>query len=446
MKLKTRDTTDMTLSNVATPFGCCNFFDHCTEEIMTLHYAGQLPLLDWMSFNVSNECYRSVEFITYVRPDRTWMVAPGMQEQMRFIQVPTAGHIADACADPHGIEWGSCKLTVEDFGRYGRMGPTRAIMQPKLWCKTDPRRRLDGSPVTTEMEWDQRFVTDVILQDISSAVITGNAASAGMFDGLEQWVATDYECNPLNSIVINWNGNPMAGGNGITWNGAAIANTFDFIDVLLAAYRRIRQRISWSPVLRNQQMRLGDMIILMPTSMIPCLLDFFTCWSVCADSDDNGNFGVAILSYEARAFRDQLLGGLFGFGQITIEGFPIPILGYDYELIKGPHTGDIYLLTGSIGGVRIWEGEHLSADEAAAQFGDVGYWSSDGGRILWYKAVDNECYHLKGWMHPRLFCLAPWAQVRFQSVRCEVPGGFLSADPEDTSFYPETSFSVAECP
>lgn len=429
----------LTLSNMASPFGCCNFFDHCTDGIMSLHFAGQLPLLDWMGFNVSNECYRNVEFITFVRAAR----AQGGGA--------SSGYIGDPCADPNGVEWGSCKLTVEDFGRYGRVGPTRSIMQPKLYCKTDPRRRLDGTVVTSELEWDQRWVTDAIINDISRHIITGNAATPGQFDGLEQWVATDYDCDPLNSIVVNWNGNSMLGGDGITWNGNAIAANYDIVDVLLAAFRRIRRRISWSPVLANQTPSIGDMILLLPGDLAHCLLDFYTYWSVCTGEQYYNEATIgATFTYEARQFRDRLIAdspeNLFGFGYIRLDGFPIPLLAYDWSLIKGPSTGDIYLLTGSWGGVRIWEGEHLSADEAAAEFGAAGYWSSDGGRILWTKVVENECYNIRGWIHPRLFCLAPWAQVRFQSVRCTVPGGFLSPDPEESSWFIETSFCVAECP
>jgi hypothetical protein len=430
MHMPAIDRTITSVSTTITPFGCCNFFDRCTDEIMSLHWAGQLPLLDWMGFNVSDECYRSVEFIAYLRAERGGL----------------SGHIANPCDDPNSWEYCTCKLTVEDFGRYGREGPTREIMKPKLYCKTDPIRRLDGSLVSDEREWDMRFTTDMIIQDISGDLIVGNHTTTGQFDGLEQWVKTGYDCTGLDSVIINWNGNPMSGGNGITWNGAAIANTFDFVDVLLAAFRRIKQRISWSKQLANQRPRIGDMILLLPTNMAHCLLDFYTCWSVCAGAQYNE---ANLNTYEARTFRDRLIAespeNMFGFGYIRLDGMVIPLLAYDWELIKGPLTGDIYLLTGAWGGMRLWEGEHLSAAAAVANFGGNGYWMTDGGRMLWVAETQNECYKVKAWMHPRLFCKAPWAQVRFQSVRCATPGGPLSPDPEETSFFPETSCSVATC-
>ena len=417
-------------SGAATPFGCCDFFDRCGDgDMMSLHYAGRLPLLDWMGFNVSDECYKVMEFISYVRPEYDE-------------GTPSGGYISSPCDDPNSIEYGSCKITVEDFGRYGRLGPIRDIMKPKKYCLTDPVWRLDGTRVGSEKEWDMRFLMDQIIADVSKHLITGNATTGGQFDGLERWVKTGYSCSIIDSIVIDWNGNPMSGGNGITWNGNAVANTYNFVDVLLAGFRRIKQRITWNLRLATQTVNVGDMIIMLPNSMIDCLLDHYTCWSVCDGSQYNE---VALQSYEARQFRNGLLGGMFGNGQITLDGQIIPILGYDWDLIKGPKTGDIYFLTGALGNFRVWDGEHINANVAVAEHGGQGYFSSDGGRVLWREDTDNECFTVKGWIHPRLFCRAPWMQIRFQDVQCDTPGGFISPDPTETSFFPLSSFSAAEC-
>jgi hypothetical protein len=424
----------LTLSDAATPFGCCDFFDRCGDEIMSLHYGGQLGILDWMGFGVSDVCYRTVQFINYVRPT----YAEGE---------PTPGYISDPCADPNPYEFGSCKLTVEDFGRLGRSGPVRDIMKPKLYCQNDPRWRLDGTPVTDEDEWDMRFAMDVMINDLMQLIVTGNAATGGQFDGLQRWVRTGYDCSMLNSIVIDWNDNNMNGGAGITWNGNPVAATFDFVDVLLAAYRRIRTRITWNPALRVQPLRIGDIILVMPQFMAHCLLDFYTCWSVCAGRQYNE---ANLQTFEARTFRNNLIAdspeNLFGNGFIRLDGFPVPILVHDWEMINGPTRGDVYMLTGRVGGMGIWEGEHLSAETAAAEYGSLGYFSTDGGRVLGLWNNDNECKQMKIWMHPRLFCKAPWAQIRFQDVACVQPGGPLSPDPTENSYYPEDSFVPAECP
>lgn len=421
----------MVVSDSATPFGCCNFFDRCTDELLSLHFAGMLPLLDYMGFNVSDVCHKVVEFITFVRPT--------MDEGE-----PTAGNIADPCGEPNGWEYGSAKLELTDFGRYGRKGPVREIMKPRRYCETDPRRRLDGTVVTDEREWDMRFTMEAIIQDLSRDVIIGNSTStASELNGLENIVKTGYQSSMLDSIVIDWNGNPMSGGSGITWNGAAVGSTYDFVDVLRAAVRRVKQRISWSPLLRNQRMNVGDMILLMPTVAAENLLDFFTCWSVCTSTED---ITVQLQSFEARRFRDTLQGGLYGAGQITIDGIVIPIMAYDWELLKGPTRADIYLLTGGIGSVRLWEAEHLSAQVAASRFGGEGYFATDGGRVLGLYETENLCTELKLWVHPRMWSRAPWAQVRFQDVQFSTPGPVISPDPLASSFYPAGSFVAAECP
>jgi hypothetical protein len=424
------------VSNLASPFGCCNFFDQCNDEILTLSFSGALGLLDWMGFNVSEDCYRTVEFIDYQGPSGT---AAG---------AATGGAIDNACNDPNGIEFGSCQLSVTDFGLYGREGPTRQIFKPKKYCKTYPTYRLDGTPVTSENEWDMIFTTNVLLDDIRRDLITGNDANAGEFDGLENWVRTGYDCGSLNSYVINWNGNPMSGGAGITVNGVAAPAGFDFVDFLRDAHNQIKQRISWSPLLRGQQMMVGDMILVMPWQWVLCLLDFFTCWSVCADGDPQ----VFLNSLEGRDFRNTLNGGLFGAGRIFLDGDEIPILAYDWDLIKGPKTADIYFLTGAVGNFRIWEGEFLSAESSLSEFfsdpsaGSDAYFSTDGGRVLGRVDTNNLCREMKLWMSLRLFNRAPWAQVRFQNVQCQRSLSPLSPDPLESSFYPQSSFSVANCP
>jgi hypothetical protein len=427
---------DLTLSNAITPFGCCNFFDNCGGDIFGLFWSGQLPLLDALGFNPTNICYRTVEFITYNRP-----------EQIDGECSP--GYLSNPCEPPNGFEIGSAKITVEDFGRIGREGPVRDITKTNVvYCKTSPRYTLNGVAVTSEDLWDQLFALDQVLADISKMVINGNATTAGMFDGLQRWVSTVY--GPmLNSYVVDWNGNDMGGGAGITINGTPIAATFDMVDVLLSLMRRINQRIKWSAMLRNQRPRIGDFFILLPTHALHCLLDFYTCWSVCEGQQYNE---VNLNSYEARAFRDGLIAqrpeNIFGDGFIRLDGVPIPLMAYDWEMVNPDGSFDMYFLTPAYGSFRIWEGEHLNADDAVRSVmasSGSGYTSRDGGRVLVASEFDNLCKKTKLWMFPRLFCKAPWLQMRFQNVVCADVLDPLSPDPCG-SFYPMSSFSAAECP
>lgn len=422
----------------ATPFGCCTFFDNCTTDILSLYYRNGLDLLDWMGFNPTDECYRSVEFINYLRPEQSG-------------GADTAGYISNPCSDPNGVEFGSCKLSVEDFGLYGREGPTRKLLKPERYCKTTPRRLFDGTPIESEFDWDMTFTMDQLLNDIRSHLVVGNATTSGQFDGLQRWVRTGLVsgCQAVDPYVVNWNNNPLGGGAGITVNGAAAPAGYSLVDFLLDIHRNNKERISWSPVLRGQTMQLGDTILVMPGFAARCLLDEFTCWSVCPGEQ----YEVVLKDYMgARDFRLSLNGGLFGDGQISLDGDTIPILQYDWELINGPTRFDMYMLTGAVGNVRIWEGEHLSAQIALDELmqgnttgADQGFWGVNGNRVLGRTDTENLCRTLKLWMSPRLWCMAPWLQTRIQNVACHRPIGPLSPNPSDTSFYPQTSFEQATC-
>lgn len=429
----------LSLSNQATPYGCCNFFDECADGIFSLYYRGQLDLLDAMGFNPVNVCYRSVDFISYVRPEQSG-------------STDTPGYIADPCADPNGIEFGSCSLTVEDFGIIGREGPVRNLWKPKDYCKNSPRYFFDGTPVTSEGQWDMFFTMDQILNDVRTLLITGNSATPGQFDGLQRWVRTGYDCSILDSYVVDWNGNAMdgTGGGAITINGAAVAGTYDIVDYLLDLNRNTNYRITWSPLLKQQAQSGSLKVLLLPSFMARCLLDFYTCWSVCPGAQYEE---IQKNLKEIREFRQTLNGGLFGHGKIFLDNEEINLLNYDWGMINGPTTGDMYMLTMSVGSQRIWEGEHLSADIVLQSLMDSGmieragdYMPMDEGRVLVKGDFENLCTTKKVWMALRLFCMAPWAQIRFQDVVCRTPSGPLSPNPADTSFYPLTSFSAAECP
>jgi hypothetical protein len=408
------------------------FFSQCDNgDLISLHFGGRMGLLDLFDWQVSQDFQKEVKYLTWVRP----AYSGGN---------PTAGHLSDPCADPNGFEYGAADLIINGFGRYGRMAPVREILKPTRFCEMQPRVRLDGTRVTSEFEWDLAFIVDTIRQDLFRHVITGNDSTAGQFDGLQQWINTGFPGNGiLDSMVIDWNGNDLdgAGGGSITVNGNAVNGTPDIVDVLLAIYRRYKQRIMWSPLLAGQDLREGAVVLVLPTFLAECLLDKYTCWSVCEGRQYNE---ANLQTFEARQFRNSLLGGLFGAGSITLDGDRIHLFAYDWETIHGNHRGDIYFLTLSVGNMRLWQGEILDAQAAAAEMRQQGhnqYFVTDGGRVLGVTEVDNLCRQTKAWIRPRLYCIAPWLQARIMDVECVPVLDPLSPDPLSTSFYPVTSFA-----
>jgi hypothetical protein len=423
---------ELAVSSLATIYGCCGLFDLCDDnDLMSLSFEGQSPFLDWIGWERTDVCRIRKGFITYTRAEDC-----------------SDGWLSNPCEDPNGVEYGVCEFQLEDFARLRRQGPVRDATEARMrLCERQPRYRLDGSPITDDREYDMRVAMEVIIQDLKRMIITGNVTTPGQFDGLQRLVRNGYvdpegrDCSSMDSMIVDWNGNSMAAlpaGSGATLNGKPIVAGYDFIDMLLWVYRQIRQRIRMAPALASQQMQVGDMVLVMPTFMTQCLLDTYTCWSVCS--------GSSIDTYEARTFRNNLNGGMFGAGRIFLDGFEIPLIAYDWELINGPTTADIYLLTGQVGNIKLIQGQYLDLTAAPQSYPEAGYWVTDGGRVLTWVERDHTCVKQIVEMRPRILSWAPWTNVRFQDVVCRGPGLPLSPDPCATSFFPETSFSAAACP
>jgi hypothetical protein len=423
---------------MATLYGCCGFLDLCNDvDLMSLSFAGGDKFLDWLGWQKTDVCIIKKTFLTTVRA-------------AEVLGVKSSGVVSNPCAGANGAEWGGCDFTIEDFGRIRRTGPTRDVTKVNLkYCEIQPRYRLDGSIIANDVEYDMRIATEVLLQDLKGLVVSGTIVNAGEFDGLESLVKTGYtgsnghRCTSMDSVVIDMAANDMNGGAGMTWNGAAIDATFDFIDILLAAFRRILDRIQMAPALASASLVAGDVVFVAPTHLLRCLLNAYTCWSVCPGTQYNE---VSIQNYEARTFRNTLNGGMFQAGRIYLDGFEIPLIAYNWGLIKGPTLSDAYLLTGKVGTIRLINGQFNDMSVVPPTYPDGAYSYTDGGRLLTWAEKDSTCLHRTVEMQPRLLMWAPWAQVRFENIRCTPPGGIISPDPWETSFFPETSFDAPACP
>ena len=425
-------------STLATIYGCCGLFDLCGDaDLMSLSLEGTSKLLDWIGWERTSLCKIIKNFITYTAPSGT---AAGE---------PTSSVVSNPCASPETVEFGTCDFTLEDFGRLREAGPVRDITEvSERLCERQPMYRLDGTPITDDMEFDMRMALEVVLQDAKRLTVTGNHASGGQWDGLEQLVKTGYtdshghHCTSMDSNVIDWNANDLDGGAGITWNGAAVGATYDFVDVLLAAFRRSMQRIGWSPTLAAQTLNVGDVALVLPSAYVDCVLNFYTCWRVCPGEQYNEN---NLNSIEARRFRDSLMGGKFGAGKIYLHGFEIPLLPHDWGLIKGPTRFDAYLLFSNVGNVKVMQGQYLDLATVPAKSGGL-YDVTDGGKFLTWLNTDQTCYERVIEFRPRMLSWAPFLQTRFQDLKCAQPGPILSPDPQESSSFPESSMSVAVCP
>jgi len=122
------------------------------------------------------------------------------------------------------------------------------------------------------------------------------------------------------------------------------------------------------------------------------------------------------------------------------------LIAYNWELTKGPTLSDLYVLTGSVGAVKTISAQYNNLAGVPGAYPEAGYTVTDGGRLMTWLERDKTCVYREVEFQPRLLMWAPWAQVRFQDVKCSTPGGPLSADPWESSFFPESSFDPAFCP
>lgn len=404
-------------------FGCDPLFDICSDSaLMSLSFEGSSPFLDWIGWERTDVCMIKKNFINFVRAEAT-----GGGEK-------SPGWLADPCADANSFEVDYCDFTLTDFARLRRESEVRDVTKSGLrYCEIQPRYRLDGSPITNQREYDFRMATEVLLQDLKPMIIEGNKATAGQFSGLELLVKTGYTdsdgslCPAMDSIVINFNNNDLDGGNGITWNGQAVANTYGYIDLLQAAFRRIRHRIRMAPALAAQRLRVGDVVLLLPEDFATCVLDVFNCWSFCG-----GDYSL-LDTKEARLNRQDLNTGAFGAGHIVLDGVEIPIMPYDWGLINSGQTFDSYLLTGAVGNQKLIQGQYNDLSIAASDQPDK-FVATDGGRLLNWSRTYNTCDVQVVEMQPRLLLWAPWAQARIMNAVCAMPGGVISADPWNDYF------------
>lgn len=428
-----------TTSSLTPIYGCCGLFDMCSDQdLISLSLEGASKFLDWLGWTFTDVCVVKKNFIAWTRPEY-------------YNGSATAGYLANACDDPNSVDYGTCDFTLTDFGRLRRAGPTRDITYNDVrYCEAQPRYRLDGTQIMDIREYDLRLTAEVQLQDLKSMVMDGNASSAGQFDGLKRLVKTGYtnsngeSCALMDSVIIDWKSHAIGDATaGPTWNGVAMSAGFDLIDVLTEIVRNIRTRISWSPSLASQNMSVGDMILVMPTFLIRCLLDAYTCWSVCPGAQYNE---ANLNTFEARTFRRSLDGGMFGSGRIYIDGVEIPLLAYDWGTIVNGAVGDIWLLTGSIGGVKVIQGQLLDMRGPAAADPNALFSYTDGGRFLVWSNGANTCLNVVSEMRPRILAWAPWAQARIQNVKCATAGAIMSPDPT-SAYFPigSTGFYSPSC-
>lgn len=440
----------LTLGDEATFYGCCGVFDLCGDnDLISLSLAGVSPLLDYIGWRPTDVCVLERNFIDRYLPSEG-------------IASSRAGWVGDACADPNSVDWATVAFRIEDFGRLRRSAPVQDVTRNSMrLCEAQPRYRLDGSLITDDREYNAVMVAEVMAQDLNLMLINGDASTAGQFDGLEQLVATGYtdfkgvRATTMDSTIVDWNGNSLAGGAGATWTDErgtrAIDATSSFTDMLRSYVRILKKRIKNSG-LGVANLQYGDLVMVATSEMVEAILDHFTGWSVVVGGQYN-EANIDVL--EARQFRETLAGELFrapngnmiqSEGTITIHGMRIPLISHDWGLQDGS-TSDVYLLVGGVGARQTLYGEYNDMRRVEQDYPDrSGFASSDGGKMLHIMQDNDWTCTLEGSeFQGRLVAYAPWTLMKVSNVAADTVGGSITSDPLGSSFYGGTSWDVAAC-
>jgi len=428
-----RKESSLTESTLASINGCCGLFDPCGDnDLLAFTLEGE-KLLDWIGWKANNECRQFVKLLSYVGPADT---SVGREAN---------GAIA-ACADAPGVEFGTCEVLLPDKGRIARAGPVRDLTENnRRVCDEWPVFTKQGEQINDELLWSLTLAGIALKQDLKRMVINGNASNTGEFAGLEALVNTGYAdyrfghaCSAMDSTVIDWNDAAISavGPNGVHY----------LVDYIIDIVRRIRTRAAWANL---GGIGAGDMILTMPAYLRDALLDTFTFWTIQSGAQYNE---VNFSNYETRTFRNSLNGGVYGDGQIFVDGTAIPIITYDWHSMGqvAPYfTGDIYVLTRRIGNMPVLWGQYIDmrdpANAFANQAGYAHYRSTDGGKFLTYWKTDNTCTEATVLMRPNLYLSAPWACARIMDVAAHRPLNPISPDPT-SSYFVEGTLTPAACP
>jgi len=418
-------------------FGCTTLFGICgPDDIINLSIL-ESKFSEWLGWRENNLCEQFIKMVNYMDVEGT---AAG---------TAAAGDsaVSDPCSPPKSSEWGRCEILLGPKGTLSLCGePINLLEQGERKCDKVPiytiptRDHPGGIRITNDLDWEAVTAMEAVKADLERLIITGSQFVPGEFDGLERLVNTGYadvhtgiSCSSVDSTIVDWASDDMTG---------AVNNYGSIVNKITEIVRRIKQRVNYA---RLGNIRPGDMVIVLPSFLADCLLDEWACWGLCAGQQYNEVFRNSL---DLRTYREGLNGGLFGDGQIEVDGFPIPLIRHDWMTIgqAAPNfCSDIYILTRQIGARRILYGQYMNLTTAGAlaqQFGATHYRVIGDGKFIQLAKNENWCVQTCVALRPNIYLSAPWAQARITDVCCYSQLGPITPDAQ-SSYYIEQGLEKA---
>lgn len=394
-------------------------------------------LMNWLGWRPNRFYNRRVDFITYFGP-------AGMSDDTHDTGA------TEPCDDPPGWEYGSCGYNLHHTSWYSRSGDPlgpHEITQDR--CETTPRYRVNGTPITDDVEWQMNGMMGTLEMSIRRDIIHGSHANAREMNGLERLVKMGHiddeghACTSVDSILVDWASDDLDG----TDNG--LGNFFEYLDEVIT---EIEWRASSIGTIDE-----NDMVLFVPRFMATALLDSFACYTTCGVTNSNGITDQALRAQQ-RAERRALNGGPLYDGRVAVgylhlkSGRRLPIIVEDninigYNATDSTYCSDMYILTRRIGAQDVLYGEYLDLrtweNRIKAHMSDFRGKSDEAGRFGVKSKEDNFCVQAIIGTSPEIYLSAPWAQVRISDVCTSRGRKPLTGDPFQTQYLPEQNLYPA---
>jgi len=300
---------------VASIYGRQSIFDCCSPgDIFGLQVA-TIGLINWLGWRSNAFYQRRIDFIPWYGPE-------GTKSESRTT-VPSTG-AGSPCDDPEGWEYGHCGYNLYHKAWYQRAGePLDPMTVTQLRCETTPRYRLNGQLISDDVEWQAQGILNVLQMDMRRDIIHGSHSNAYQMEGLESLIKTGYTnddgttCPQVDSILVNWAHDDLDG------DGNGYGNFFNYLDEVVT---EIEFRASAIGGIAE-----NDMVLLTSRFMATCLLDAYSCYTICGVTSDNDVSDQAlraqILQYRLSLNGGPLYDGAAAVGFIRLKsGRRIPIL------------------------------------------------------------------------------------------------------------------------
>jgi hypothetical protein len=414
-------------------YGRNSIFDPCsTGDIFGLQVATH-GLMNWLGWRSNRFYRRRVDFMTF------WGIKDTHGVSGAAVPATATG---SPCADPTTWEYGTCGYDQIHTSWYHLGGDAldpHTIVQDR--CETTPKYRLNGIQISDDVEWQMNGIMNVLAQSIDRDVVHGSHDNSNQMNGLESIIKTGYAgdngvaCPQVDSIIVDWAHDNLDG------EDNDLGNFFEYLDEVVT---EIEYRASQLGGIAE-----NDMILLTSRFMATCLLDSYSCYTICGVTDLQTVSEVAMRA-EARKLRRDLNGGPLYDGRNAVgylqlkSGRRLPIIVDDSMDIDKPNNAmyctDVYVLSRQIGSTSVLYGEYLDMrtyeNRVKAQMPGFTARADAAGRFVTKGKEDNWCIQLIMGTSPELYLAAPWAQVRIENVCCSRKRQPISGDPFQPDYMP----------